>query len=113
MNNLPEGVTLDPKTFGTVVNTQEPQKDEWVEKADSLITPLTFTINIPAEQKHRLDRMAADANMSVDGYLQQIISQHMSTAVAKPMISGPSNLSGLSTATRRITGPTYSVKREG
>ena len=111
MNSLPDGLALDPDTFGIVVNNKEEPKDEWVEKADTLSLPLTFTLNIPAEKKQRMERMAKDANMTVDSYIQQLIDTHMSTAVAKPMITGPSMLSGTA-SNKRITGPTYSVKRE-
>ena len=111
MNSLPDGLALDPDTFGIVVNDKKEQTDEWVQKADTLTMPLTFTINLSAEQKHRMDRMATDANKSVDAYLQQLIETHMSPAVAKPMITGPSMLSGTA-SNKRITGPTYSVKRE-
>ena len=111
MDNLPNGMALDPDTFGIVVNTQETKKDEWTEKADTLMTPLNLTLNMPAEQVHRLKRMSEDAAMTLEQYLLKVIGTHMSTAVAKPMISGPSNLSGQQTSTKRITGPTYSVTR--
>ena len=109
--NLPDGLALDPDTFGVVVNNKVDTPDEWIEKADHLTLPLTFTINLPSEQKHRLERIASDAGRTVDDYLQQIIVEHMTTSVAKPMITGPSAMSGKTTSKRRITGPTYSVTR--
>ena len=111
MDNLPTGLTLDSDTFGIVVNDKDQPKDEWIEKADTLMTPFEITLNMPAEQVHRLKRMAEDAAMTLDEFIIKIISNHMTTAVAKPMITGPSNLSGQSTTAKRITGPTYSVTR--
>ena len=111
MDNLPKGLSLDSDTFGIVVNDKDQQKDEWVEKADTLMTPFSITLNMPAEQVHRLKRMAKDASLSLDEYINKVLGTHMSTAVAKPMISGPSTMSGQATTARRITGPTYSVTR--
>ena len=69
----------------------------------------TITLDIGPALYSRINGLADAAGVSPQGYVIGLIRDHIDTAVGKPMISGPSNLSGRTTG--KVTGPQYNVTR--
>ena len=109
MDNLPKGLQLDPDTFGIVVNDKpEPSAAAAVEQQIAEVeAPFKVMVKLTANELVRFDRVITDANTTRDEFVAKLIRERIET-ISKPSISTPSVVKG-----GRVTGPTYSVRREG
>lgn len=68
-----------------------------------------LTIDIGPALYNRITGLADASGVTPENYVIGLIREHIDTAVGKPMINGPSHLSGQ--ATGKVMGPKYAVTR--
>ena len=105
LSPVPEGLN-DSDVFGTIVNNQPAQSNEWEEKTKELNTPVSVTLNLPTSFVARLQRVADDSSQSLDEWIASTVIDAIDGKVGAAVIKGPSFAKA-----GKVTGFTGSVKR--
>ena len=92
--------------YGTIVNNQPTQSDEWEEKTKELNTPVSVTLNLPTSFVARLQRVADDSSQSMDEWISSTVIEAIDGKVGAAVIKGPSFAKA-----GKVTGFTRSVTR--
>ena len=88
------------------MSEETPNFEELIEEVQQ---PLKLTIKLAANEKVRLQRLAADSSLSVEDYLASLIRDQLNTRVGAAVITGPSHLSGH--GLKKVMGPRGTVTR--
>jgi len=106
----PEPPAPKPKKTVKAKPVTSPEKAEQIEKAiQELETTLTIQLQLSANEKVRLTRLALDAHQTIDNYIVDLIRTQLSKRVGAPAISRPSQLSGAKTSL--VSTPTGTSRR--
>lgn len=70
-----------------------------------LETPLALTIQLSGEEKKRLQRVAADAGTTEDGFVLTLIREHINSRI------GAATIKSATSYATKVTGPSGSVSR--
>lgn len=105
MNEIPQGLELDPKTYGTVVNQVKPKADPVEQQIKEIEAPFTVTIKLTPSELVRFDRVADDFKLTRDEYVAKLCKESLES-VGKACITAPSFASG-----KRVMSPTFNVQR--
>lgn len=86
----------DLAAYGTIVNMDgTPSSDEEAEKQIlELSLPVSLNLKLTPEQQSRLNRLCNDNKMTPDQYVQDLLLRELAGRVGKPLVTGPSRLSG-------------------
>jgi hypothetical protein len=108
MTTLPTDIELDPSIYGTVVNNEPtPALDEYDNKIEELLAPISCKLSLTGSENARLQRLCADQGLTVGELCEKLLRDEIGTRVSAPFIAGPSWSKG----TVKVTGPTGSVTR--
>ena len=110
--DLSDEDTLTQLLNQDVLKPVEDVENEAAEKAIKDTKPAKITLTLSAAENSQITRMAAVKNQSVKEFLLSKIQELLIEAnVGQPLISSPSFLSNNATLGKKITAPTFSVKR--
>jgi hypothetical protein len=96
--DLPEDFEVDTEKYGTVVNIAPTVDTEWQDKIEELTLPIKFIVNLTAEQKNRLNRIAKEKEMTIEELASSYVTGALDDSVGKSTISQPS------WAKKKVTG---------
>jgi len=101
-------VQLPPK----VSSTNEPKKEEidYEAEIENLSKPCVISLSLAPNEQVRVERLALDAGLSVEAYIQDLIRTQLNKRVGKPFITRPSVLSGLEVQKPVVT-PTFARRK--
>lgn len=84
--------------------------DEFESKTD-LLENARLNIKLPHHIFSALSRVAEHKQQTIESYASELLSDSLETQVGAAWITGPSSVSGMSTKAKKISSPTYSVRR--
>ena len=80
--------------------------DEQIEQAiQEVQQPLYVTLNLSANEKQRLARVAQDSGLTEDNYILSLVQEQLNQRIGAPTIRSASSY------VEKITGPSGSVSR--
>ena len=105
MDNIPNGMTLDPDTYGIIVNNKTDKPDESEKQIAQVESPFTVKVTLSPSELIRFDRVADDFGLSRADMIQKLCRESIA-AVGRSTISAPSFCNG-----EKVTAPKYNVER--
>ena len=115
--NTPELDLSDEETLTQLLNADvlKPSTDveaKATETAIKELKPAKVTLTLSGSENAQLTRMASVKNQSVKEFLlSKIQEMFLEANVGQPLISAPSNLSGVKVTGKKVTAPTGMVRR--
>ncbi len=110
--DLSDPATVKELLDADVLKASTDVETQAAEKAIKETKPAKVTLTLSPAEHSQLTRMASVKGQTVKEFLMSKINEmFIDSNIGQPLISAPSNLSGVKTTARKITGPTGLARR--